>query len=383
RGGRRPHRPRRRVDPPRLGRGEPRRGAAACPAGPGGARAGPAEAEGTGAPDFDRHHEGGGRATCGPGRRRYAERHLRHDLRPRDAGGRGRAPPSGRPAAPPRPAGDDAARAALPAPASGGGGAPARGRGAGACRRRGRGSHRHRSGVRLRQEARTQPGAHPAPRPPAQPRPPDPRRHVAQVVPPIGRRRAAGGADRGDARVGGIGPRGRGCYHSGPRRACGRARGAHGRRRPPRLPRGSMIDWLFPGAGPLTFGWRDALDVLLMAVLVYQVGLLIRGTRALQTLLGVLVVIVAYWSTGPDKPLRLATFHQVLGHILFYAPFAVIVLFQSAIRRVLAGLGRTSILGIGSLGMTGPMVEEIVAAVLTLSARRTGALFVIEREQAL
>ncbi len=144
-----------------------------------------------------------------------------------------------------------------------------------------------------------------------------------------------------------------------------------------------MIDWMFPGAGPLTFGWRDALDVVLMAVLVYQVGLLIRGTRALQTLLGVLVVIVAYWSTGPDKPLRLATFHQVLGHILFYAPFAVIVLFQSAIRRVLARLGRTSILGIGSLGMTGPMIEEIVAAVLTLSARRTGALIVIEREQAL
>ncbi|HUD71294.1 MAG TPA: diadenylate cyclase CdaA [Dongiaceae bacterium] len=144
-----------------------------------------------------------------------------------------------------------------------------------------------------------------------------------------------------------------------------------------------MIDWMFPGAGPLTFGWRDALDIILMAVLIYQVGLLIRGTRALQTLLGVLVVIVAYWSTGPDKPLRLATFHQVLGHILFYAPFAVIVLFQSAIRRVLARLGRTSVLGIGSLGITGPMIEEIVAAVLTLSARRTGALIVIEREQAL
>lgn len=144
-----------------------------------------------------------------------------------------------------------------------------------------------------------------------------------------------------------------------------------------------MIDWLFPGAGPLTFGWRDALDILLMAVLIYQVGLLIRGTRALQTLLGVLIVIVAYWSTGPDKPLRLATFHQVLGHILFYAPFAVIVLFQNAIRRVLARLGRTSVLGIGTLGMTGPMIEEIVAAVLTLSARRTGALIVIEREQAL
>jgi diadenylate cyclase len=144
-----------------------------------------------------------------------------------------------------------------------------------------------------------------------------------------------------------------------------------------------MIESLFPLSAPVTFGWRDALDILLMAVLIYQVGLLIRGTRALQALVGVLVVIVAYWSTGPDKPLRLSTFHQVLGNILFYAPFAVIVLFQNAIRRALARLGRTSILGIGAHGMTDPMIEEIVAATFTLAARRTGAILVIEREQAL
>jgi len=144
-----------------------------------------------------------------------------------------------------------------------------------------------------------------------------------------------------------------------------------------------MIETLFPVAGPLTFGWRDALDIILMAVLVYQVGLLIRGTRALQALVGVLVVIVAYWTTGPDKPLRLATFHQVLGHILFYAPFAVIVLFQNAIRRALARLGRTSILGIGVHGMTDAMIEEILAATFALAARRSGAIIVIERDQAL
>ena len=104
-----------------------------------------------------------------------------------------------------------------------------------------------------------------------------------------------------------------------------------------------MIETLFPFAGPITFGWRDALDILLMAVLIYQVGLLIRGTRALQALVGVLVVIVAYWATGPGQPLRLATFHQVLGNILFYAPFAVIVLFQSQIRQALTRVGRNPI----------------------------------------
>lgn len=144
-----------------------------------------------------------------------------------------------------------------------------------------------------------------------------------------------------------------------------------------------MFETLFPNAGPLAFGWRDALDILLMAVLIYQVGLLVRGTRAFQVLIGVLVVIVAYWATGPDKPLRLATFHQVLGNVLFYAPFAVIVLFQTAIRRALAHLGRTSILGLGGHGITEVMIEEIVAAVTTLAARRHGAIVVFEREQAL
>ncbi|HEV8120341.1 MAG TPA: diadenylate cyclase CdaA [Candidatus Polarisedimenticolia bacterium] len=144
-----------------------------------------------------------------------------------------------------------------------------------------------------------------------------------------------------------------------------------------------MIEALFPGAGPWTFGWRDILDILLMSALIYNVGLLLRGTRAFQVLVGALVLLLAYFVTGPDKPLRLVTFHQVLGTILFYAPFAAIVLFQTAIRRALAHLGRTSILRIGSHGMTGPMIEEILAAVATLSSRRIGALIVIERAQAL
>jgi diadenylate cyclase len=142
------------------------------------------------------------------------------------------------------------------------------------------------------------------------------------------------------------------------------------------------MEGLFP-LDQVSFGWRDALDIIVMAILIYQVGLLIRGTRALQALVGVLVVIVAYWTTGPDKPLRLATFHQVLGHILFYAPFAVIVLFQNAIRRALARLGRTSILGIGAHGITDAMIEEVLAATFALAERRVGAIFVIEREQAL
>src|SRR2546425_7615322 len=144
-----------------------------------------------------------------------------------------------------------------------------------------------------------------------------------------------------------------------------------------------MIESFFTHTGGYAFGWRDLLDILLMTVLIYQIGLLLKGTRALQTLLGVLFVVVAYGITAPERPLSLRTFHRVLGQVLFYAPFAIIVLFQTTIRRALARLGRTSLLRLGYQELTERMLDEIVHASTSLAARPTGALIVIEREQAL
>jgi len=131
------------------------------------------------------------------------------------------------------------------------------------------------------------------------------------------------------------------------------------------------------------FDWRDLLDVVIMTILIYQLGLLLKGTRALQTLIGVLLVLLAYGLTAPERFLYLRTVHRVLGHVLFYAPFAIIILFQTTIRRALARLGRTSLLRLGYAEMTEKMLDEIVQAAVTLAARPTGALIVIEREQAL
>ena len=144
-----------------------------------------------------------------------------------------------------------------------------------------------------------------------------------------------------------------------------------------------MIELFFPGGGPYTFGWRDALDILLMTVLIYQVGLLLRRTRALQMLLGILLVVLAYWATAPDQPLRMLTVHRVLGHVLFYSPFALIILFQAPIRRALARLGRTPLFQLDPQGMTQRMIDEIVRAATDLADRCTGALIVIEHDQAL
>src|SRR5256885_3099791 len=144
-----------------------------------------------------------------------------------------------------------------------------------------------------------------------------------------------------------------------------------------------MMESLLPQLAAYNLDWRDLLDILLMTVLIYQLGLLLKGTRAQQTLLGVLLVVIAYSITAPDRPLYLRTFHRVLGQVLFYSPFAIIILFQTTIRRALARLGRTSLLRLGYHEMTDRMLDDIVHAATSLAVRPTGALIVIEREQAL
>src|SRR5881296_303084 len=144
-----------------------------------------------------------------------------------------------------------------------------------------------------------------------------------------------------------------------------------------------MIETVLSQVTSYSFDWRDLLDILLMTVLIYQLGLLLKGTRALQTLLGVLLVVIAYGITAPDRPLYMRTFHRVLGQVLFYSPFAIIILFQTTIRRALARLGRTSLLRLGYHELTERMLDEIVHASVSLASRPTGALIVIEREQAL
>jgi len=130
------------------------------------------------------------------------------------------------------------------------------------------------------------------------------------------------------------------------------------------------------------FGWIDALDVLLLAVVIYYLVVLIRGTRAVQMLVGVIVLVLAYWASGLPEGNHLRTVHRVLGSFLFYVPFALIVIFQDTIRRALAGLARNPFRLLAT-PLTDPMIQEIALATTTLAARRHGALIVVEREQGL
>jgi diadenylate cyclase len=131
---------------------------------------------------------------------------------------------------------------------------------------------------------------------------------------------------------------------------------------------------------PVITTWQQAawvaLDVFLVAVLIYQVLVMIRGTRAAPMLVGLVVVAVTFYLARSQK---LATLNWVVSHLLPYVVFALIVVFQSEIRHMLADLGRRlSFLRGADAG--GDSYDDIVLAANLFSQHQTGALIVIERE---
>ena len=130
----------------------------------------------------------------------------------------------------------------------------------------------------------------------------------------------------------------------------------------------------------MTFTWRDAADVLIVALIVYILLRLIRGTRAVQMVLGILTVFVIY---EVAVFLNLVALRTILQALFFYVPFAVIVLFAQELRRALATFGRTPFFAWFSGYQAEETISDIVLAVTSLSARRTGALIVIERREGL
>jgi diadenylate cyclase len=118
------------------------------------------------------------------------------------------------------------------------------------------------------------------------------------------------------------------------------------------------------------------IDILLVAFLVYQALLVVRGTRAGHVLTGLAIMILLYavasWA-------GLEALRSLLSLIVPYIGLAVIVLFQSEIRRTLARLGRKRWLGFGS-GRAPESTHEILLAVERLADHKTGALIVLERD---
>jgi diadenylate cyclase len=144
-----------------------------------------------------------------------------------------------------------------------------------------------------------------------------------------------------------------------------------------------MIEALTSRVGSLTrlsFTWRDALDILVVALIVYSLLRLIRGTRAVQMVLGIVAIFLVYEAS---VLLGLTAVRTILRTLFFYLPLAVIVLFAQELRRALAAFGRTPFFSWVSGFRADETVSDVVLAVTSLASRRVGALIVLERREGL
>lgn len=123
--------------------------------------------------------------------------------------------------------------------------------------------------------------------------------------------------------------------------------------------------------------WQDLLDIVLIAGGVYWIIHLIRGTRAVQMLLGLVVLFLTYLTS---QALELYTLNWVLDNFLSSILLVIVVLFQDDIRRALTEVGRGSLFGVRERARYGFVLEEVTKAAIAMAARRVGALIVLERE---
>ncbi len=123
--------------------------------------------------------------------------------------------------------------------------------------------------------------------------------------------------------------------------------------------------------------WTAVLDIVVVAVIIYQLLVFIKGTRAVQMALGLALIVVFFYFS---RWIALETVSWMLTNILPYFVFVIIVIFQHEIRRALVRFGQAPLFGGFSTINRNEFYDEIVLAVKTLATNQTGALIVIERD---
>ena len=124
-----------------------------------------------------------------------------------------------------------------------------------------------------------------------------------------------------------------------------------------------------------TIQWIDLLDIALLSYLMYRALLIIHGTRALQSLAGLLFLLLLYAGSGT---LGLSGVYWLLDKFFVYLVLAIIILFQEDIRKGLARAGQ--FLPNNQVSQEVSTIESVVKTVAALASRRIGALIVFERD---
>lgn len=128
------------------------------------------------------------------------------------------------------------------------------------------------------------------------------------------------------------------------------------------------------------FDWQAILDITVVAIILYQLLMLIKGTRAVQLLKGLFVLLIVSFISGQ---LKLTTMNWMLDQIWTMLIVALPIVFQPELRRALEQLGRGKFITMhpGTIGSEEykKLIEEIVKCSQVLAQSRIGALIVIEK----
>ena len=133
--------------------------------------------------------------------------------------------------------------------------------------------------------------------------------------------------------------------------------------------------------------WRNVADVLILAVLIYQVIKLVMHTRSNSLFKGIALILLVAWAA---HALRLSAVSWLLTQLISMGVMLVVVLFQPEFRRALEQLGRSRLMS-RMIGLPGQQrtervatdVSELVRAMENMAKRRVGALIVVERQTGL
>lgn len=124
----------------------------------------------------------------------------------------------------------------------------------------------------------------------------------------------------------------------------------------------------------LSLGWRDLLDIALVAFIFYHLILLVKGTRAASVVYGLALVLALF---AVSEYLGLNTLNWLLANFLGSFFLVVVILFQADIRKALSQMGA------GGLWRSAPKatlgLNQLIAAIMYLAEHRVGALVVLER----
>ena len=126
--------------------------------------------------------------------------------------------------------------------------------------------------------------------------------------------------------------------------------------------------------------WQDVVDIAIVSVLIYWIIILIKGTKAVQMIFGLALIIVAFIISRKGE---LLTLHWILNSFLSSIILVIIVIFQNDIRRALTTVGKNPFFTGTGFTEESQFFEELIRASVSLVSKKIGALIVLERKTGL